>query len=234
MTNVLCNCLHHQEADCDKSTLPGVYGQGNTIKVWAGYETSTLPDVILSGQSIAYSCSQTQYMLPVGSEAWDPESNGLLEVTCIDGVFEKPQGVSGDPPSCVESSSIICNSRPEPPTNSELEHVDTGKNKYRPGEKAYYVCKNNASIIQPNGTNVFDIACQEGVYNFNTDLANEIGWPNCTVEPICDNLPDPPESTHMIRATKGSTVRLGEHVVYECAQKDKYWETPAAVRNKYV
>ena len=91
------------EAICDQSLLPS----------WSGYETTTLPNVILSGQTIGYTCSETQSMIPVGEEAWDPESDGMINVTCSDGAFERPQ--AGDPPPCVPSSNIECNSRPEPP-----------------------------------------------------------------------------------------------------------------------
>ena len=161
-------------------------------------------------------------MIPVGEEAWDPESDGSIDVTCIDGAFDPPK--AGTPPPCVDSSNIECNSRPEPPADSGLEYQDI-KAKYRPDEKAYYVCKNNESIIQPNGTTMFSIPCEAGVYNFNSDLAAGNGWPTCTVEPKCVDLPEPPEASLMIKATKEDYVRLGDHVVYECAKKHLYWET---------
>ena len=225
--------IFYLEAICDASTLP----------TWSGYETLSVPGTILSGQTVSYTCSQTQSMIPVGSEAWDPDSNSAIELTCIDGAFVHPPGMSGTPPPCVESSSIICNSRPEPPENTNLEYVniklgenadgeDINKNKYRPGEKAYYVCTDPAAIIKPNGTNLFDIPCQEGVYNFDTALAEDkVGWPECFLEPICDSLPDPPSNTHMIKATKGDSVRLGDYVKYECELRDLYWETPKDVRH---
>ena len=213
--------IFHPEAICPSTDLP----------TWTGYQYDSLPGVILDGQSIGYSCSQTQEMIPVGSEAWDPDSNGKVEVTCINGEFAHPPGVSGTPPACVASTGIICNSRPSPPEASGLEYIDVNKDKYRPGEKAYYVCINNEAIITPNGTNMFEIPCEEGVYNFNTDLANAIGWPTCQAEPICDNLPIPPETSLMIKATEGDSVRLGDHVVYECEKKDEYWEIPTGVRN---
>jgi hypothetical protein len=215
-------CLFfNPEAICASSILPS----------WTGYQYESLPDVILDGQSIAYSCSQTQEMIPVGSEAWDPDSNGKVEVTCINGAFELPPGVSGNPPACVQSNGIICNSRPSPPESTELEYIDINKVKFRPGEKAYYVCKNGEAIIRPNGTNMFEIPCEVGVYNFNTDLADGTGWPTCQIEPICDNLPNPPEASQMIKATEGDSVRLGDYVVYECEKKDEYWEIPTGVRN---
>ena len=200
------------EAICDKSTLPS----------WSGYEKTTLPNVILSGQTVGYKCSAAQTMIPVGHEAWDPESDGMIDVTCIDGTFEQP--TAGTPPSCVDSSNIECNSRPEPPSSSGLEYQNV-KSKYRPDENAYYVCKNNESIIQPNGTTLFSIPCETGVYNFNADLAAGDGWPECTVEPICVDLIEPPVESLMIKATKGDSVRLGDHVVYECAKKHLFWET---------
>lgn len=161
-------------------------------------------------------------MIPVGEEAWDPESDGMINVTCSDGAFERPK--AGDPPPCVPSSNIECNSRPEPPEVAGLEYQNI-KAKYRPGENAYYVCKNNESIIQPNGTTMFPIPCQEGVYNFDADLAAGNGWPSCTVEPKCVDLPEPPEASLMIKATDGDSVRLGDHAVYECAKKHLFWET---------
>ena len=119
----------YSEAICDPNTLP----------TWTGYD-KTIPSVILSGQTIGYTCSGAQSMIPVGEEAWDPESDGSIDVTCIDGAFEQPK--DGTPPPCVTSTNIECNSRPEPPANTELEYQNI-KPKYRPGEHAYYVCKNN-------------------------------------------------------------------------------------------
>ena len=174
-------------------------------------------------------------MIPLDyAEDWDPDSNGEVDVTCIDGTFEFPN--SGTPPDCVDSSPnnrpLLCNSRPVPPSDTKLEQIGD-KIKYRPGEKAYYVCENSEAIIKPNGTNMFDIACQEGVYNFDNDLANNVGWPTCVLEPICDNLPEPPAESLMTKATKGTSVRLGEHVVYECTKKDEYWYTPQDVRSLF-
>ena len=214
LSNQCFSYILYSEAICDPNTLP----------TWTGYD-KTVPSVILSGQTIAYTCSGAQSMIPVGEEAWDPESDGSIDVACIDGVFEQPK--DGTPPPCVTSTNIECNSRPEPPANTELEYQNI-KPKYRPGEHAYYVCKNNESIIQPNGTTMFSIPCEEGVYNFNTNLAAGNGWPSCTVEPKCVNLPEPPEASLMVKATEGDSVRLGDHVVYDCAKKHLFWETKDA------
>ena len=166
----------------------------------------------------------------------------MLEITCIDGSFEVPTAGLSSNPQCIDSSSgtIVCNSPPPPPAYSGLEYVFTGKIKFRPGEKAYYVCTNPEAIIQSNnGTNMFEVTCPDpinGQYNFDSDLASGIGWPNCTVEPVCDILPDPPANTKLIKATKGDKVRLGENVVYECKDKAKYWETPnyVSVDEKFI
>ena len=131
-----------------------------------GYKYDSLPDVILDGQSISYSCSTTGQVIPIGSEAWDPDSNGKIEVTCINGAFKLPDGfeLPLDPPACVQFT--LCSSRPTPPEASGLEYIDINKDKYRPGEKAYYVCKDSEAIIKPNGTRINDKTIQEISDNF--------------------------------------------------------------------
>ena len=181
---------------------------------------------MLSGQSLVYECSDSQDLIP---ESLDPDSNGKLEITCIDGSFEIPATLASS--QCIDAQSatpnyIACNAPPAPPDNSKLSRVVTEKTKFRADEKVYYVCENKEAVILPNGTNMFEIACPNPIgvhYDFNPSA---IVWPSCTLEATCDNLPNPPASTFLIRATKGDSVRLGDHVVYECKDKAKYWETP--------
>ena len=52
------------------------------------------------------------------------------------------------------------------------------------------------------------------------------GWGNCIKEKTCSGLPDPPSETGLVKQTQGDSVKLGEHVVYECQRRAEFFETP--------
>lgn len=152
-------------------------------------------------------------MLPF---SFDPDSNFALEVNCVDGEFIRPVW----PEACEPES--LCSVVPNPPAGTNGINLirQDNRTEFRHGEFAYFACQNPTAVLDDDsGRNVFEIECLPD------DTFGNVVWPNCFLEPTCTNLPDPPVSSKMVRATKTDSVKLGEYVQFECAEKDKFFET---------
>ena len=168
----------------------------------------TATDRILSGQQMSYTCAAAGTMLP---ETSDPDSNFAMEVECVAGSFPRPSW----PENCITED--VCTVVPTPP--SSLVRKDE-RAKFRAGESAYFVCADAEAVLDDeSGMRLFELKCASG--SFPNDQ-----WPTCIVEPTCSDLPVPTEASGMVKATVGDKVKMGENVVYECARRDIYFETP--------
>ena len=79
-------------------------------------------------------------------------------------------------------------------------------------------------LLKPNGTNMFSASCAQA-------QVSNIVWPNCTLDPVCDNIPEPSNQSLLIRLTHENNIKIGEYVNYECKNKEKFFETPTEVSN---
>ena len=77
-----------------------------------------------------------------------------------------------------------------------------------------------AVLDDDTGRNVLPLECGAGG-SWPTDQ-----WLDCVLEPVCPDLPVPSAASGMVRADEGAAVKLGESVVYECALRSEFYETP--------
>lgn len=80
----------------------------------------------------------------------------------------------------------------------------------------------------PQGSVLFALQCQEAPGGAAPPGFGTPQWPNCYTEPVCDSLPDPDAASLLVRATADTKVRLGQEVIYQCKDKDRFFETPEA------
>eukprot|EP00094_Tigriopus_californicus_P010586 TCALIF_10213-PA protein Name:"Protein of unknown function" AED:0.03 eAED:0.03 QI:9/0.8/0.81/1/1/1/16/76/1266 len=194
-------------ADCKGETLPNLLAPSFMTT------STSSSDLVPSGQQIQYKCSNPGEMLPF---EFDHDSNFALEVNCVDGAFIRPVW----PQACVVES--LCSVVPNPPDGTQGINLirQDNRTQFRHGEFAYFACQNPVAVLDDDsGRNVYEIEClSDGTFG-------NVQWPNCYLEPTCTNLPDPPVSSKMVRATKTTSVKLGDYVLFECAEKDKFYET---------
>ena len=176
--------------------------------------STTVADIIVDGQSVSYVCRNSSLLIP---EELDDDSNFVLEVTCFDGTFEVPR--NWPPEKCIEN--VTCVDFPEPPVHTELLRADHNK-EMRPGDMAYFVCKNPEMLLKPNGSNMFSASCGQA-------KLSTIIWPNCTLEPVCVDIPEPSNESLLTRGNTETMVKIGEYVRYECKNKELFFETPNEV-----
>ena len=173
-----------------------------------------IQDIYLDGQSVKYVCRNSTLLVP---DEFDKDSNFAIDIICSNGMFHVPE--NWPPIECV--SDTTCKKFPQPPTHTELVRVDR-KKKMRLQDKAYFVCRSSEMVIKPNGTNMFSATCSEAALS-------RIEWPNCTYDPMCNEIPIPSNESLLVRATENTRVKLGEYVKYECKNKEKYFATPDEV-----
>lgn len=117
----------------------------------------------------------------------------------------------------------LCGAPPIPHEDYKIKPFDTNPTQYRVGEHAYYYCENDGNILDDDsGMNIYENLCDTGA----VWAANSTTIPTCYEEPTCSPLPTPSESSKMVQKTVGDSVKLGEHVVYECKDRALYHETP--------
>lgn len=58
------------------------------------------------------------------------------------------------------------------------------------------------------------------------DFPTNTIWPQCVIEPICDQLPTPSEESMLEKTTVEDSVKLGEYVEYGCIRRSEFFETP--------
>ena len=152
------------------------------------------------------------------AKEFDLDSNFALEVPCIDGKFILPNN-SWPADGCVENNT--CYNFPSPPAHTNLVRADH-RILLRADDKAYFVCNHTEMVIAAEGTNMFELSC-------GTSRQSEISWPNCTWEPLCYDIPTPSNESLLVRTTNSDKVKLGDFVVYECKNKEKYFHMPDEV-----
>ena len=64
--------------------------------------------------------------------------------------------------------------------------------------------------------------------------SSTMNWPNCTIDPVCDNIPEPSNESLLIRVNNENMVKIGDYVRYECKNKDNFFETPTEVSNFHM
>jgi len=200
------------------TTQPAVDGdcKGNAVSVISPpsflQASVTSADYVRNGLKISFTCKNAGEMMPA---FFDTDSNFAMEVECEDGNFVKPPW----PLEC--DAEVVCENVPAAPTEGvdiPLERLDD-RQKFRVGEKAYFGCSNAEAVLNDNsGMSVFELECKAGGV-----WADD--WGTCYLEPTCTGLPTPPDTSDMVKATKGDSVKLGERAVYECKGRSEFFET---------
>ena len=187
--------------------------------------TGMVNDIIPDGKSIKYVCRNDSLMVP---DELDEDSNFSIDVVCSNGTFKVPR--LWPPAECVLDTT--CKHFPNPPQYSNLVRMDE-KQRLRAKDKAYFVCKNPTEmIITLTGTNMFSASCNES-------KLSSIQWPNCTYDPVCDDIPSPSNDSLLVLSKSGIKVKLGEYVKYECKNKKEFFAIPDEVsynskQNRYI
>ncbi len=58
-------------------------------------------------------------------------------------------------------------------------------------------------------------------------------WKECYLEPICPSITEPSTASGLVRAGDPDVrVKVGDDVVYECAQRAEFYETPDVRRER--
>ena len=177
--------------------------------------TGIINDIVPDGKSVKYVCRNDSLIVP---DELDKDSNFAIDIVCLNGTFKVPD--LWPPTECVLDTT--CNTFSYPPEYTNLVRTDK-KQRLRVNDKAYFVCKNPTEmIITKTGTNMFSASCNE------TKIPS-IQWPNCTYDPVCDDIPSPSNDSLLVWSKPGFKAKLGEYVKYECKNKTEFFAIPDEV-----
>ena len=176
------------------------------------------PDQMQDGESVQFVCQNDSLIVP---DELDEDSNFAIDVVCSNGTFKPPN--LWPPMECVLDTT--CDTFPNPPKFTNLVRADS-KQRLRLNDRAYFLCKNpKEMIINSTGLNMFSASCNE-------TKVSSIEWPNCTYDPVCDDLPSPSNESLLRLSNPDIKVKLGEYLKYECKNRKEFFAVPDEVSCK--
>ena len=176
--------------------------------------STTSNDVVVDGQYIRYVCRNTSLVVP---EQFDQDRNLAIDIICRNGTYKLPK--NWPPTDCIEYYDW--DELTKPPEYTKLIRVKT-ENKTRPHDLEYFTCESPEMVLKPSGSNMFSSTADKL-------QQSDMIWPNCTEEPVCNEIPTPSNESLLVNANQVNEVKVGEFVTYECRNKEEFFSTPDEV-----